>query len=178
MTKPEDELQQVTKLVLYGWGYPTLFEKPNGDRFQNRLVNFPSDAAPVIEGASQEALDGVRSHLNLIGRRYRDLLNTESTHLNPIWVWVDTPKHLSGSEILKYREQFEQWLEDVKADGDWNENWVDRFRRSSLIKLVPDQLVTHLSTDSSYPSTINWKQKAIVFAIFATLTFIGLQLSM
>lgn len=177
MMKPEDELRQVTKLVLYGWGYPTLFEKPDGDRFQNRLVIFPSNRLPVIEGASQEGLDGVLSHLNLVKKRYRDLLKAEPANLNPVWVWVDAPNHLSGSEILKYREQFEHWLEDVEVNDPWNENWYDRFCHSSfLIKLIPDQFATYFLTNLSNFATQSWKQIAIVFAVFAALTLVMLRM--
>lgn len=176
MTKPEDELRQVTALVLYGWGYPALFERPDGDRFQNRLVNFLPDAVPVIEGASQEALDSVLSHLNLIRKRYRDLLKAESTYSNPVWVWVDTPRHLSGSEILKCREQFEQWSEEAREDRYWDENWYAQSRYLSFfVKLIPDQFRTELATSFSFFSTQSWRQKAIVLAVFASLMLVILR---
>lgn len=169
MTKPDEELKEVTKLVLYGWGYPALFEKPNGDRFQNRLVIFPPDALPVIEGASQEALNGVQPNLKIVKKRYRKLLKEQSENLNPVWVWVDTPKQLSGQEILRYRQQFEQWVETVKGRG----NWSDRLLSSILVQ----DSILHPSIHQFYhlfapQQTKGWKRNAIVLVTLFTLMLV------
>lgn len=169
MTKPAEELREVTKLVLYGWGYPALFEKPNGDRFQNRIVKFPPNASPMIEGASSEALDRVSSNLKIVRKRYRNLIKSQPETSNPVWVWVDTPKQLSGQEILKYREQFEQWVETVKGHG----NWSDRLLGSILFK----DSILHPSIHRFYRSFAqqpakDWRRNAIVLVTLVTLMLV------
>lgn len=157
-----EELKQVTKLVLYGWGYPDLFSQPNGDRFQNRLVSFPPDAAPTIAGANQTALKDVRSRLKIVKKRHRELLKSEPSNINPVWVWVDTPKQLSYLERLAYREQFEHWLETTQANDRWNDRWLN------------SDLLVRLKIQTSVTS---WKRKAVTIVILAViiLAMIGVQ---
>lgn len=155
MPSPNEELKEVTKLVLYGWGYPSLFSQPNGDRFQNRLVGFPPNAAPTIAGADQVALKNVLSRLKIIKQRHRDLLKRAPSDLNPVWVWVDTPKQLSYPEKLAYREQFENWIENTKANDSWN----DRLLNSDL----------WMRFNSQAPIK-GWRRKTIAAVILAILT--------
>lgn len=157
-----EELKQVTKLVLYGWGYPDLFSQPNGDRFQNRLVSFPPNAAPTIAGANQTALKDVRSRLKIVKKRHQALLKSVPSNINPVWVWVDTPRQLSYLERLAYREQFESWLETTEANNRWNDLWFN-------LNFLP-----RLKTQASI---MDWKRKAIALVILTgiALVIIGVQ---
>jgi hypothetical protein len=156
MTRPTEDLKQVTKFVLYGWGYPALFAQPNGDRFQNRLVTFPANAAPVIAGANQEALSQVQSKLKIVQRRYRRFLRQQSTPPNPVWVWVDTPHQLTFQEMLAYREQFADWVEQTGA----NQSWSDRLLNSDLLANFTTQW--HIQS---------WKRKVMALVVLTALTF-------
>lgn len=162
MLKTHEELKEITTLVLYGWGYPALFSKPNGDRLQNRLVSFPPHAAPTIAGASQESLKRVHSKLKLVRQRHRQLLQLQASDPNPVWVWVDAPQQLSYREMLDYREQFENWVEQTQVNSSWSDRWID-------LDLL-DYLITHRVF-------AHWRRNAIVVAIFMvmTLVMIGVQ---
>ncbi|MBD3884698.1 hypothetical protein IFO70_23455 [Phormidium tenue FACHB-886] len=120
MIDGDAELREVTKLVLYGWGYPTLFNCPNGNRLQNRLVSFPVTGAPAIAGVNKEAFGGVLSRLEMVGEQYLDFLKAKYLGVNPAWIWVDTPESLSADEILTYRKQFEEWAERIKTTSSKN----------------------------------------------------------
>lgn len=155
MSKSHEELKEATKLVLYGWGYPALFNKPNGDRFQNRLVSFSFKTAPTIAGTSQETLSSVLSRLQVVKNRYRNELRQEASGLNPVWIWVDAPKELSYQERLHYREQFETWVETTRTKP----AFVDR--------LLNSQPLVHWLTKGN---STNWKHKVFATVIFVVIT--------
>lgn len=152
MLKPDEELREATKLVLYGWGYPALFNAPNGDRLQNRLVLFRADASPGIQGASQEALCNVLPRLKLIKKRYLDFLKANYSDVNPLWVWVDTPENLSINEILQYREQFDAWVEHNKV-------YIESNRWTQAIESILNRW-----------QTLHWKQTTIAIMALLTIT--------
>lgn len=114
MSKLNAEMNEATKLVLYGWGYPDLFNRPDGKQLQNRLVMFPLNTSPAIEGAPGAVLNRVLSRLEMIKAAYLEGLKTQHSGINPAWVWVDTPEPLSDDEILGYRTQFEDWTERIQ----------------------------------------------------------------
>lgn len=183
MTQPVEDLKTVTRLVLYGWGYPTLFQKPNGDRLQNRLVIFPLHAPPVIEGAKKEIFPGVWSRLERVRDYHLDLLQSQEPGKNPLWVWVDTPKTLSIHDILDYRQQFEQWEERIQAEA--------KVKNRSRFTLYREAISSRLSRwHSPWPKPIaasfsfliallrwplnHWKRAAIAIAVLTTLTLVAL----
>lgn len=153
------ELREVTKLVLYGWGYPALFNCPKGSRLQNRLVSFPVNAAPAIAGVNEETFRGVLTRLELVGEQYLDFLKTKYLGSNPAWIWVETPENLSIDEILTYRKQFEEWAERVKTTSS---------RSTAPAKLIMQaqstgRFLQHLLSN-------HWRHATIAILIFAVLS--------
>lgn len=175
MTQPAEDLKTVTKLVLYGWGYPTLFDKPNGDRLQNRLVIFPPNAPPVIEGARKEIFVGVWPRLERVREHYLDLLQSQELGKNPLWVWVDTPKTLSMQEILAYRQQFAQWEEQIQAKAELAQSSRSaRYLEAISARLRRWQAPFRLLVALLRWPLHHWKQTAIALALLTTITLVAL----
>ncbi|GAB4379439.1 MAG: hypothetical protein Kow00121_33600 [Elainellaceae cyanobacterium] len=121
MVAPDRELENlkaVTTLVLYGWGYPALFNHTSGNRLQNRLVRFSVHTAPTIAGANQVDLQQVLPKLKLVQKHHRSYLKQQlSGNTNPcLFISVTTPATLPEAAQLEARQQFAEWLEqtDIK----------------------------------------------------------------
>jgi hypothetical protein len=141
MTSATEELKEVTKLVLYGWGYPAMFSTSEGQPLQNRMVRFPLNAAPAIEGVNQTMFRPICAKLELVKANYLDTI-TKHSGINPFWVWIDTPD-LTEEEIVNYQQQFMVWatqrgLTDKEVNSvtwDWRQfvpQSIDRFTRQPL----------------------------------------------
>ncbi|WP_416674261.1 hypothetical protein [Egbenema bharatensis] len=141
MISATEELKEVTKLVLYGWGYPAMFSTSEGQPLQNRMVRFPLDAAPAIEGVNPSAFRPIRARLELVKANYLETI-TNHSGINPVWVWIDTPD-LTEEEIVNYQQQFMVWatqrgLTDEEVNSvawDWRQfvpQLIDRFTRQPL----------------------------------------------
>lgn len=158
MINSDAELREVTKLVLYGWGYPTLFNCPNGTRLRNRLVSFPLNASPVIQGTSKQTHDSVLSRLEFVAEQYLDCLRT-NLGTNPVWIWVDTPESLSSEEILTYRKQFEEWVRQITGASSRDDGPTESIAPVDLAK----KLWRHLLSN-------RWQRAAIVIFVFTAIT--------
>lgn len=107
-----EEMKSLTQLVLYGWGYPRLFNHPiTNNPFQNRLVRFSLHEAPSIEGISPSEFRKIRHQLVLIQENYRDFLaRKQSESKNPyVFISVDAPNLSQIQEQHIVRKQFEDW---------------------------------------------------------------------
>lgn len=168
MSNLNTEITEVTKLVLYGWGYPDLFNSQTGTPLQNRLVKFSDKALPVIEAAGQDTFMVVLPKLETIRRTYLDRLNQEAS-IQPLWVWIERPKRLSSSEIINYQKKFEDWVERVaapKLDRPQDHPLIAKFatKVSARIQAQPLQdRLTRWFLES-------WRIRAIAIAVIAAIT--------
>jgi hypothetical protein len=168
MPTPNTEMTEVTKLVLYGWGYPDLFNSQAGTPLQNRLVKFSVKALPVIEAASQDALLQILPKLEMIRSTYLDRLNQQDAGIQPLWVWVDRPERLSSSEIMSHRKKFEDWVETVAIPT------ADRIQGSSSLvaRFLTKFQVQPLQSSLTRWFIAGWKQRAIAIAIGAAIVLV------
>ncbi len=160
MTSAAEELKEVTKLVLYGWGYPALFRTSEGELLQNRMVRFPLDAAPAIEGANKAAFRPIRGKLELVKANYLDTI-THHSGVNPFWVWVDTP-NLSEEEIVDYQQQFMVWANQRGLTD------------AAVNRVAPDwsQFVLpsiHTLTTQALKAASYWKQTVLAIGLILAL---------
>ncbi|HEY9639658.1 MAG TPA: hypothetical protein V6C57_04200 [Coleofasciculaceae cyanobacterium] len=151
MSHPHTEITEVTKLVLYGWGYPALFNSRAGIPLQNRLVKFSAKSLPVIEAASQDAFLVVLPKLEMIRKTYVDRLTSSDASTQPLWVWVDTPERLSSHEILNYQKKFADWAEAVTTQPDRSPN------NSALLAKFLAQMAAKFQGEMLPASLTRWR---------------------
>lgn len=157
-----EEMKSLTQLVLYGWGYPMVFNHPiTNHPFQNRLVRFSLQDSPSIEGISQLELRKFLPKLVMIQENYLDFLERkQSESKNPyVFISVDTPKPLLTQEQINLRKQFEDWAKTKTAypnSGNWQTEfhfWTDDIK--------------HLKT---HRFTIGLKRIAIAIVVLTAIT--------
>jgi hypothetical protein len=163
MISPTEELKEVTKLVLYGWGYPALFTTSDGELLQNRMVQFPLFAKPAIEGANKAAFRVVRPKLELVKANYLEIITQKTFGVNPLWIWVDTPKNLTEEEILNYQQQFMVWATQ-RGLSDQEVNRIAPIDWRQFISPVTQYPIAQI-----FKITTLWKQVTIAIGLIITL---------
>jgi hypothetical protein len=170
MSHPHTEMTEVTKLVLYGWGYPDLFNSQAGTLLQNRLVKFPAQALPMIEAANQATFLLILPKLEMIRTAYLDRLNPQDTGMQPLWIWVDRPEQLSSSEVMNYRKKFADWEQTV-APAKNDQVLGDRSFATEGLAKFPVQFPVHLWQNIlTHWQSANWRQRAIVLTVIVAVT--------
>jgi hypothetical protein len=177
MSNLNTEITEVTKLVLYGWGYPDLFNSQTGKPLQNRLVKFSAQALPVIEAAGQDTFMVVLPKLEMIRRTYLNRLNQEAGS-QPLWVWIERPKRLSSSEIINYQKKFEDWVERVAAPK-LDRLQLDRLQSRPLIAKFSAKFPTKFSARIQAQPLQDrltrwflesWRIRVVAIAVIAAIT--------
>lgn len=163
MISPNEELKEVTKLVLYGWGYPALFRTSDGQPMQNRIVRFPLHTAPAIEGANPVTFRTVCPKLELVKANYLETITHKTPGVNPLLIWVDTPKSLSDDEIVNYQQQFMVWA----THRGLTDKEVNRVAPIDWKQFIP--LITHSPIAQALKPTIHWKQIALAIGLVIVL---------